>query len=218
MTEETPPATPEPTPPVDPVQEPTPVNLAAEAAKGVAPPKPVVSLKDLSQELSPEALKQVQGLIESSNSSAVNGALQKQKEDFDRQLAAGQYMTPDGVKTEVETALQLERDKNAAERNLDKWLVGLGIRPDTEDYNKVATVFKDGLESGAYTNKTLLSEVGVKAVAFAAGVVGAPEATDEKPLLLGGIAHGALEQPSAEYKRGDLDRQVAANVAKALKG
>lgn len=218
MTDET---TPETTESVEPTAEEPQVNLAAEAAKGLeskTPAKAQEVMQELTQELSPELIEKVNKLVESKTGSALDGQRRKLTEDFEKRIAAEGYMTPEQVDARIAERDEFNERKAQAARNLDRTLSALGVQPDTENYRKVEQAFAKGLEDGTFTHGTLLTETGIKSIAYAAGVVGAPEKPQEEETFLGAGAHTRIiSAREGKYKPGDLDQLARQNMMKALR-
>lgn len=204
---------------ITPAEEPK-VDLSAEVAKGLeerTPAKAKEAMQELTQELTPEQLKQVHQLIESQTGSAVDGMKRKMEDEFSKRMIAGGYMKPDEVNALVEERLAFAEQKAEALRNLDRTLASMGVQPDSEEYRTVEKTYAKGLETGAFTVQTLLTEEGIKGVAYVAGVVGPEPKDPEPPAFLGGGSYTDI-RPSEDYKRGDLDRQAFEKMMKGLQG
>jgi hypothetical protein len=219
MTDETTPEeTPTPTTPA--TEEPT-VNLAEEVGKGLKdkPAEKAAELvQQLSQELSPEQIQKMDALVESKIGSAIDGHRRKMEEDFAKRITTEGYSKSEDVEKQVEEALAFERLKSQAALKLDRTLTALGAPEGSEAYKKVQQAYQEGLESKAYTVHTLLTEQGIKSVAFAAGVTGAPKEESSADSLLGLGAHTTIKPRAAEVKHGDLDRRVQQRMLDAMNG
>jgi hypothetical protein len=217
MTEETPTNEAEPTTPA--TEEPL-VDLAEEVGKALKD-KPAAqaeeSMQRLSQELSPEQIAEVAKLVESQNSSAIDGFKRKMEADFEKRLQSEGYIKPEEVDKRIEESLQFERMKSDAALRLERTLTTLGITPESEAYQKVQKTYKEGLESKEFTVHTLLSERGIKSVAFAAGVL-EPTKKEESAAagLLGLGAHTTVKPREADAKHGALDSRVQQRMMDAL--
>jgi hypothetical protein len=202
---------------VTPATEEPQVNLAEEAAKAVRD-KPAARaekvVQQLSQELSPEQLAQVDALVQSKTDSAIDGYRRKLNEDFDSRVAAEGYIKPEEVDSRIAAAMNEAKEVAEAGRNLDHTLISMGIKPDSDEYRKVGQAFKEGLEAGEFTNRTLLSERGIKSVAFAAGVL-QPEASPEPPALPGMGSHTQVPRPKADDGK-TLDQRAAESMLAGL--
>lgn len=201
-------------------EEPT-VNLAEEAAKGLeskTPAKAQEVMQELTQELTPELIEKVNKLVESKTGSALDGQRRKLQEDFEKRIAAEGYMTPEQVQKQIEENQAFAERKAAAAQNLDRTLGSLGVQHGTDAYKKVEQAFAKGLEEGVFTHQTLLSETGIKSIAYAAGVLQPEAKQEEATRFLGSGAHTRVPSRSKEYKPGDLDAEARANMMKALEG
>jgi hypothetical protein len=211
-TEQTPPATPA-------TEEPL-VNLAEEAAKGLKDQpaaKAQETMQQLSQELTPELIEKVNKLVESQSSSAIDGFKRKMEADFEKRLQTEGYIKPEEVDRRIAESNQFERMKSEAALQLDRTLTSLGIPAGSEAYAKVQKTYKEGLDSKEFTVHTLLSERGIKSVAFAAGVIDTPAKKDDAAAeFLGLGAHTTIPRREAEVKHGDLDKRVQQRMMDAL--
>ncbi len=208
----------EQTPPAEPPAEPqvTLKHAVARPTQDKPAEKAKEVLQQISQELSPELLAKVESLVESSTSSAVDGHRRKMEAEFDKRIASEGYIKPEEVDRRIEQAAEQQRREAEASRNLDRTLASLGIQPDSEEYAKVETAFAEGLKAGTFTHGTLLSETGIKAVAFAADVP-QPKAP-ETPDLPGLRSHGVIQAKDPDAKPGDLDQQAYNSMLKGIQG
>jgi len=218
MTEQTPPEEAEPTTPA--TEEPL-VDLAEEVGKALKdkPAEKAAELsQQLSQELSPELIAKVNKLVESQSGSAIDGFKRKMEADFEKRLQSEGYIKPEEVDKRINESLQFERLKSEAALRLERTLTTLGIPAGSEAYQKVQKTYKEGLESKEFTVHTLLSERGIKSVAFAAGVL-EPTKKEESAAagLLGLGAHTTIKPREAEAKHGALDSRVQQRMLDALK-
>lgn len=204
---------------VEPATEEPLVNLAEEAAKGLKDQpaaKAQETLQQLSQELTPELIAKVNKLVESQSSSAIDGFKRKMEADFEKRLQTEGYIKPEEVDKRIEESLTFERMKAEATLKLERTLTSLGIAPESEAYKKVQKTYKEGLESKEFTVHTLLSERGIKSVAFAAGVIDTPKQEAASAELLGLGAHTTIKPRAAETKHGDLDKRVQQRMLESL--
>lgn len=152
-------------------QEPTAVDLGKaagdEAAKQV-PSKPKLEDTKLPPEYRAEVAEMLKQHGESSASRAVNEYKQKAE-------ANGELNSKADVQAQIAEALSEEREKNAvatrARASFDAELGKLGIVAGSEKYLQVAKTYDKMETAGEITPKALLSEAGVKALAFAAGAI-----------------------------------------------
>lgn len=180
-----------------PAQEPAPqVSLAEAVEEGIkaAPKKAAEIEQTLSQQLTPEQLKQVETLAESKASRAVNEALESERKKAETQLANA--LTPEDVQQQVNEAIALERKVGEAQRQLDVTLGQLGAPVGTEEYQKVEAFISQGLESGAITHNALFNEDIVKGLVAAAGV-GTSEPAETQSYPSPGL-HGAPLERSTD--------------------
>lgn len=208
MTEQTPPEEAEPTTPA--TEEPL-VDLAEEVGKALKdkPAEKAAELsQQLSQELSPELIAKVNKLVESQSGSAIDGFKRKMEADFEKRLQSEGYIKPEEVDKRINESLQFERMKSDAALQLERTLTTLGIPAGSEAYQKVQKTYKEGLESKEFTVHTLLSERGIKSVAFAAGVLESKKEESAAAGLLGLGAHTTIKPREAEAKHGALDSRV----------
>lgn len=139
----------------------------AEAAKQV-PSKP--KLNDT--KLSPEQRAEVEALLKAAEESAASRAVNEFKRKAE---STGQYRSAEDVQRMIAEALDEERTRNQvaseARSSFDANLGKLGIVPGSDEYKAVAKAYSEMESEGAITPKALLTEKGVKALAFAAGVI-----------------------------------------------
>jgi len=204
MTDETTPAEPtqgdatpqDQAPATEPAQPQVSLSDAVEEGIKAAPKKAAEIEQTLSQQLTPDQLKQVEALAESKASRAVNEALEAQRKKAEAQQATA--LTPEDVQKQVEDAIALERQVGEAQRQLDRTLGELGAPVGSEAYTKVEAFIAEGLQSGAITHSALFNENIVKGLVTAAGV-GAPTATSEpEPSYPSPGMHGDVIQKSSD--------------------
>lgn len=209
------------------IEEPK-VDLKAEIEKGVqhskqpAQVKAQEKLETLAQNLSPEQIVEVKKILESSQSSAADGAKRKAEAALAKDIAAGKYQTDAQVQDKIDAALADKDAVDEAYRQFDRTLMALGIAPGSKEADKVADAYKS---MGAGPSM-LQSEDGVKALAIVAGVLKSADEAEKESLLedpaLGFGSHTVLEAKSINgdqpYKRGDLDRLARENALKAIGG
>jgi hypothetical protein len=218
MTDEHQPNEAEPTTPA--TEEPL-VNLAEEVGKALKdkPAEKAAELsQQLSQELSPEIIAKVNKLVESQSSSAIDGFKRKMEADFEKRLQSEGYIKPEDVDRRINESIQFERLKSEAALRLDRTLTSLGIPAGSEAYKKVQKTYKEGLDSQEFTVHTLLSERGIKSVAFAAGVLESKKEESATSGLLGLGAHTTIKPREADAKHGTLDSRVQQRMMDDLKG
>lgn len=190
-------------------QEPEPsVSLKEAVEEGIkaAPKKAAEITQQLSQELTPEQLQQVEALAESKASRAVNEALAAERE----KSKSIQSLTQDDVRTQVEEAIQLERQVSEAQRQLDITLGQLGAPVGSEAYTKVESIIAEGLQSGAISHQALFNENMIKGFVAAAGV-GTQQVEEAATPGLG--VHG---NPSTVDKDGINIRNVKTKMEQAM--
>lgn len=175
-----------------PVEEPQAVSLKDAVEEGIkaAPKKAAEITQTLSEQLTPEQLKQVEALAESKASRAVNEALAAERE----RAKSTPVLSQDDVKAQVDEAIRLERQVAEAQRQLDLTLGSLGAPVGSENYKKVESIIAEGLQSGAITHQALFNENMIKGFVAAAGV---GEAKEEVTFPGLGV-HGRAEKVNTE--------------------
>lgn len=160
---------------VTPNQEPE-GTLGAEAAEAINTDSPKAAL---AKELTSEQLDQVERAI----SQALDGAQRKWAEKDEKRIAEKGYLTPEQAKAIAQEQVQVAEERTKAEANVSIWLRDNGVDPASDEAKKVLAEYRDGLESGRYTNKMLLDPKGVGFLVHAAGVAPAkdPEPDYELP-------------------------------------
>ena len=190
-------------------QEPEPsVSLKEAVEEGIkaAPKKAAEITQTLSEQLSPEQLKQVEALAESKASRAVNEALSAERE----KAKSTPTITQDDVRAQVNEAIQLERQVSEAQRQLDLTLGQLGAPVGSDAYAKVESVIAAGLQSGAISHQALFDETMIKGFVAAAGVGTQPVEDTSSPGL--GI-HG---RPTPIDKEGVSMSNVKTKMEQAM--
>jgi Spy/CpxP family protein refolding chaperone len=158
-------------PAVESAQEPQGVDLAEAAAQEAAKQVPSKPKLD-STEFTPEQIAKIEAMMESRAQSESNRAVNKFKEQVEN---SGEYMSREDFDSALESKIAEERERNEAatqaRASFDQHMGKLGIAPGTDKYRDVAKTYAKMEEAGAITPKALLTEEGVKALAFAAGAV-----------------------------------------------
>lgn len=189
-----------------------PAVAAGEAAarKYEPTPKPVEG-KSYSAE-------DVQKMIESQTSKAVNEALEKQAAKFKEQHQAGDYMT----REEVQEAMSQERERAKAavkaQENFINEAARLGITPGSEGYQKLTETFNAKLEAGTLQPEALMDPDMIKALAYASGAIESQPKQDNSYIDLTdhGRFSGMKDEDIPDYARVDLE--VDKRVKAALRG
>jgi len=201
-------------------QEPEPsVSLKEAVEEGIkaAPKKAAEITQQLSQELTPEQLKQVEALAESKASRAVNEALSAERE----KSKSTNFLTQDDVRAQVDEAIKLERQVAEAQRQLDLTLASIGAPVGSEAYTKVESVIAKSLESGAITHAALFDEGVLKAFAATVGVGVAPAAQEEEVITPFGGAHGgravSVNSDDGQINMRNIRQRMEEKMAEALR-
>lgn len=151
-----------------------PAEAAGKEAARQVPSKPKLD----ETKLTPEMRAEVEALIKAERESAASRAVNEYKRKTEE---SGQYKTQEEVERMVQDAIKDERERsrleNEARDSFNAELGKLGISPGSDKYKAVALAYTRMEEAGAITPKALLTTEGVKALAFAAGVIESSEAS-----------------------------------------
>lgn len=170
------------TPTETPVEEPPKVSLsqAVEESVKATPRKAAEAKETLSQQLTPEQLKEVDKLLESHTTKAINEALEAREKKFAQERA--NLYTKEEVNAQMDERINLERQVQAAQRKFDETLTSLGAPLGSDNYGKVESFVAAKLEAGTLDPRALADPDLVKALVIAAGVTqDTPAAPDPMP-------------------------------------
>jgi hypothetical protein len=208
MTEDTNETTPTPTS-IEPSQEPI-GTLADAAADGVE--TPAQTKAELAQDFTADQMKKVESMI----GQALDGAHRKWDDKREADLKAKGYQNPDQIQEIVAREVELAEVKATAKLNIHNWLQEEGIAANSDEGKQIFAEYKDGLESGRYTNKMLLDKKGVIYLVHAAGL--APqqsEATSSYDTSVPQLFIPTTEEGAPKNKQ-EMKRRVAENAQKVL--
>lgn len=142
------------------------------------PRKAAVAEQKLAERMTDEDRAEMEKLIEARTSKAVNDARAKWDERSAKQMDG--LSTKEEVQTEIQRALEEDRQVAQMYRKYDKTLAAQGVLPDSPEYDKVEALVADRLERGVITHKALEDQALVASLVEAAGVGPVARAKEEK--------------------------------------
>lgn len=194
-----------------------PARAAAEAAA-----KEYKSTPSPEAGFTKEQREEINKLIESASSKAVNDYRAKAQAELEEKRKAGEYLT----REDLNAALAQERERSRiaveAERRFINEAAKLGVMVGTEEYEKLSAHIESKLQSGAVTPKALLDPDMIAALARSSGVVSEPKSQERKEefvdLTLNARFDGMKEEDIPDFARADLDANKAVNEALRKQG
>ena len=198
-------------PSVEPAQPADPAVAAAAAAAAEYKPDPTPP-----KGLSDTERADLEKVIESRVSKAVNDYRDKVATEMKEKEANGEILTREGVQELIAQERTRGEAASAAERFFLTEMTRLGITPGTDEYQKVSATFEK-MNVNGNAIALISSEEGVRALAFAAGVIDTePKQQEYIDLTTSSQYVDMKAEDIPEYARVDVEMQN--DIQKALRG